>query len=100
MFGIVTAAASEPRVLALKHISRLFVIEGLDVPLNQGRIFAVVFRVATHTVLTGSRFQVIRSVQASPRCNAGRNLTVTIHTFEFGFAGRQSMTSGAIGGAF
>jgi len=84
-------------MLALKDISRLFVIEGLYVPLNQGRIFAVVFRMATHTLLTGSRFQVIRSVQASPRRNAGRNLAVTIDTLEFGFAGRQLMTGSAVG---
>lgn len=87
-------------MLALKDISRLLVIEGLDVPLNEGRILAVVFRVATQTLLAGSCIQVIRSVQASPRCNAGRNLGVTIYTFEFGFAGRQPMAGGAIGGAF
>lgn len=62
MFGRVTAITGQPRVFALEHISRLLVIEGPDIPLNEGEILAVVFRMAFYAFLTGTRFQVVRGV--------------------------------------
>ena len=38
-------------VLALKHVSGFFVIEGLDIPLDKGEVFAVVIGVAAGALL-------------------------------------------------
>ncbi len=46
MRGIVTLRTLKASVLALEHITSLFMVEGLDVPLDQGEIFAVVLGVA------------------------------------------------------
>jgi hypothetical protein len=61
-FARVTTIAGQPRVFALKHISRLLVVEALSVPLYEEKILAVMFRVAFYAFLTGPPFQVVRGV--------------------------------------
>ncbi len=47
----VALIAGESSVLAFQQISRVFVVEGLRVPFNKRKIFAVVLGVATRTLL-------------------------------------------------
>lgn len=61
-------------------------IEGPCIPLDQGKILAIVFRVTLHAFLTGASGQVVRSVQSLSRRDAGRDLVVAIHTSERGLA--------------
>ena len=69
-------------MLAFQHISRFFVIEGLDVPLDQRKVFPVVLRVASSAFLAGTGWDVIGSVQPLPRGEPCGNLGVTIQTFQ------------------
>lgn len=48
---VVALVASHSDVLALEDVSRVFMVEGLDVPFNQRKIFAIVFRVAARALL-------------------------------------------------
>lgn len=52
-------------MLAFEHISGLVVVELLDVPLNQRKIFAVVLGVAFGALLAGAGGDVIGGVQSA-----------------------------------
>lgn len=49
--GCVAAVAVQSSMFTFKGIARLLVIERLDIPLDQRKIFAIVFGVATRTLL-------------------------------------------------
>jgi len=59
LVGRVAAIAGEPCVLSFQGIAGLFVVECFGVPLDQRKIFAVMFGVATCTILAGARLDVI-----------------------------------------
>src|SRR5215469_2425660 len=50
--SIVAFVARRSRVPAFKLVSRVFMVEGLGVPLDQRKIFSVMFRVAPGALLT------------------------------------------------
>ena len=50
--SIVAFVASQSRVPAFKLVSRVFMVEGLAIPLDQRKIFSVMFRVAPGALLT------------------------------------------------
>lgn len=49
-------------MLAFQQISRVFVIEDLNVPLDQRKVFPVVLRVAPGAFLAGAGRNVVRRV--------------------------------------
>ena len=49
---IVALVAGQTRMFPLEHVTSILVVERLDVPFNQWKIFAVVFRVAAGALLT------------------------------------------------
>ena len=51
MRGIMALGALQPRMLALENVAGLFVIEGFDIPLDQGKIFTVVLGMAAGALL-------------------------------------------------
>jgi hypothetical protein len=62
LFGKMALVAGEPRVLSLQQVTGLFVIELVLIPFDQREICAVVIRMAAHTLLAGTRRDVIRPV--------------------------------------
>ena len=71
-------------------------IECACIPLDQRKIFTVVFRVTLHTLLAGVCVQVVRSVQPFSRRDARRDFAVAIHTSKRGLAAAQFMTGGTV----
>jgi len=61
--GAMALVAVESRVLAFEHIPGFVVVERLSVPLNQGKVFAVVLGVAFCALLAGASRDVIGGVQ-------------------------------------
>ena len=51
VFRGVATIADQARVFALKRVTGLLVVKGLDVPLDQREIYAIVLRVAASAVL-------------------------------------------------
>ncbi len=74
--------ASEPRVLALQRVTCLRVIEGLHIPPDKRKILAIVFRVATHTALTGPEYKVVSCMQPSMRSDTAANFGVALDALE------------------
>ncbi len=99
VLGAMAAIASHSRVFALEDVSGLLVVEGPEVPLDQGKIFAVMLGVATHASLAGAQVQVVRGVQPLPARDARSNFGVAIHTSERRLPGSQFMAGGAVTGA-
>lgn len=95
--SIVALVASQPRVPAFERVSRVFVIEGLDVPLDQWKIFSVMFRVAVCALLTGTGRNVIAGVQALARGETSGDFGMAIQAFERGLSA-ELVASGAVGG--
>lgn len=81
-----TLHAGEGGVLALEWISSLLVIESLDVPLDQRKICAVMFGMATGALLAGSWLEVVGRMQALFRRNARPDLTMALQTFQCALA--------------
>lgn len=78
----VAAIAGQPEVLAFQNVSCLLVIEGFDVPLDEGEIFAVVVGVTTGALLAGPGRDVIGSVQAPVSVQPGGDLGVAFQALE------------------
>jgi len=64
VFRSMALLALHPSMLAFKCVSRLFVIEGLRVPLDERKVEAVVIGVAFRAFLAGARRDTIREVHA------------------------------------
>jgi hypothetical protein len=69
-------------VLALKQISGFFVVEGLDIPLNEREGFAVVIGVAAGALLAGAGGYVVGRVKTLVHGNAAADFSVAFHAFE------------------
>lgn len=80
--GIVALVAGQSSVLAFEKISSLLVVKGLDVPLDDGEVFAVMLGMTARAFLTGAWRKVVARVQPSvcrePSCNFG----VAFQTFQ------------------
>lgn len=72
----------ESGVLAFENVSGLAMIEVLDVPLHQRKVFAIVLRVAAGTLLTGTRWDVVCSMQAVASRKSGRDFGVTLQALQ------------------
>ena len=79
-----TLVARQARVLAFECISGLLVIEGLDVPLDERKIFSVVLGMTAGAILAGARAHVIRSMKPLVRGQARCDLGVTFQALERG----------------
>ena len=86
------------RVLAFEQVSRLFVIEGLDVPLDQRKVFAVVLRVAAGAFLAGAGGNVVGRVQTLACRKPGRDFGVAVQTLQRRLPAKLVAT-GAVGGS-
>ena len=73
MFRSMALLALHTRMLALERVARLFVVEGLRVPLDQREVEPVMIGVALRALLAGARPDSIREVQSlasrKPLCN-------------------------------
>ena len=82
MSWIVALVAGKSGVFSLKQVSGFLVVEGLDVPLDQGEVFAVVLGVAAGALLARSGREIVGCVQPlmgrKPRCDLG----VTLQTLK------------------
>jgi len=72
------------------------VVEGLDVPLDEREIFAVVLGVTPGALLTGIGGDVVGCVQAAARAEAGGDFGVTRDALEDGVSAK-GMATGAVG---
>src|SRR5580704_9975199 len=90
-----TLAAGQTRVSALEHISSVFVLEGLRIPLNERKFASIMFGVAAGTFLGQSSGDVIKGVQATLGSKPRGDLGMTIQTFQRGLA-TPLMTVGAM----
>ena len=59
MFRRVTAVAGQRLVLAFERVTGLLVVECFDVPLDEGKIHAVVLGMAACAILAGCGIEVI-----------------------------------------
>jgi len=64
MGGVVALVAGKSGVLALEQITGFLVVERLWIPLNERKIFAIVFGVAAGALLARSRRDVICRMQS------------------------------------
>lgn len=95
---IVTFVAVEYGVLTLEHISGFLVIEGPYIPLDQRKIFSIVFGVAARTLLTGTCGDVIGGVETLVSRETACNLSVTLQTLQLSLS-TELMATGAVGGS-
>ncbi len=95
---IVAFIAGQAGVLAFQQVSRFFVIEGFDVPLDQREILAVVLGVAAGAFLAGTGGNVIGGVQTPVGGKPGRDLGVTVQTLQRRLPA-ELVATGAVGGA-
>ena len=98
MRGIVAFVTAQAGVLAFERVSRLLVIEGFDVPLDQRKVLAIVLGVAACAFLAGTGGNVVAGVQSLMGEKPRRDLTVTVQTFKGGCPAKLVAT-GAIRGA-
>ena len=61
---IVALGARQPGMLSLQNVTGIFVIEAFNIPLDQGKVFAVVLGVAAGALLAGTAGNVVGGVQA------------------------------------
>jgi hypothetical protein len=94
----VALIARQASVLAFEQVSRVFVIEGVDVPLNQREVFPVVLGVAAGAFLAGAGRDIIGGVQAFASRKAGRDFGVTVQTLQRRLPA-ELVATGAVGGS-
>ena len=96
MAWVVAFIAIQPGVLALQQISCFLVIKRLNVPLDEGKIFAVMLGVAAGAFLAGAGRNVVSRVQ--PRCGRepGGDFSVAVQTLQRGLPAKL-MATRAIG---
>ncbi len=95
----VAPGTCQPGMLALKNISRLLVIKSLDVPFDQGKIFAVVIRVAADALLAGARLDVVSRMQPFVCIHTRGDFGMAFHTAERRLSRREFVASRAICGS-
>ncbi len=93
---VVAFIARQAGVLAFKQVAGLLVIESLGVPLDQREIFAIVFGVAAGAFLARSGWNVIGGVKTLVGGETGRDLGVTVQTFQ-GCLAAELVATGAVG---
>lgn len=84
MAGCVAAIAGETGMLALEHVSGLFMVEGSEVPFDKGKFAPIVFGMAASATLARSDHQPITSVEALVCSQSFGNLRMAIEALEGG----------------
>src|ERR1700686_1160438 len=95
---VVTLITSQAGVLAFEQVAGLLVIEGLEVPLDQRKVFAIVLGVAAGAFLTGTGWNVIGGVKTFAGSETGRDLGMTVETLQCCLAA-ELVATGAVGGS-
>ena len=98
MGRVMAFATRQTCMFALDRISRFLVIERLDVPFDQRKIFSVVFGVAAGAFLAGTGRDLVRGVQTSACGKSSRNLGMTFQTLQRGLS-TELVATGAVGGS-
>ena len=80
--SIVALSAFDPGVLAFQDIPGFFVVEGLGVPLDEGKVFAIVVGVAASTFLARAGGDVIGCVKSPMRFEPARNFRMAFQALE------------------
>ena len=96
--GIMALIAFQTGVLAFKNVSSFLVVEGLGIPLDKGKVFAVVVGMAAGAFLTGALRDVIGCVKSSMGRQAAGDFRVAFQAFERRLAA-EFVTDGAVGGS-
>lgn len=98
MRSVVALIAFQAGVLALKKVSRVFMVEGLRVELDQREIFAVVFGMALGAFLAGALRDVVSRVKSAMGGQAAGDFGVAFQALEGGLSA-ELVTTRAIGGS-
>lgn len=83
-------------MLAFEQVSSLSVVKGFDVPLNQGEVFTIVFRVAARALLAGPWWDVVGRMQSSPSLEPGGDFCMAVEALERCLS-TELVASGAVG---
>ena len=95
--GIVALVAVQALVFAFEQIPSLFVIESLDIPLDQREVLSVVLGMATRTLLTRSGRNVVSCMKAFMSRKASRNFGMTLQTLQCRLAAKLVATGAVCG---
>ena len=96
--GIVAFVAGQAGVLTFEQVTGVFMIEGLDVPLDQRKIFSVMLGVAACALLAGTGGDAVSGVQSPARRKTGCDLGVTIQALQCRLS-TKLVATGAVGGS-
>jgi len=91
-----TLLTFDPSVFSFQHVARLFMIEGLGVPLDDRKIETVVIGVALSAFLTGAGPQTVGEVQAFVSRETSRDLRVTVQALEGSLSAGQLVASDTV----
>ena len=94
----VATIATQPRMLAFENVSRLFVIEGLDVPLDEREVFAVVLGMAACALLARAWRDVVGCVQSFASDETACDLGMAVQALQSGLSAKL-VASGAVRGS-
>jgi len=92
---VMALGTGHARMFALEPVTSILVTEGLDVPFDQRKIFAVVFRMTASALLAGAGRNVISRMQAFPGREPSGNFSVAAQTFERGCSA-ELVTTGTV----
>ena len=95
-----TLLTFDPSVFSFQHVARLFMIEGLGVPLEDGEIYAIVVGVALGALLAGAGGETVGKMQTLVSGEATCDLGVAFQAFERSFSARQLVALDTTGSAF
>lgn len=93
---VVALVTAQAGMLAFEQVSGFLVIEGLDVPLDQWKILAIVLGVTARALLAGAGRKVVSRMQPLVGIEPAGNFRVAVQTFERGLAA-ELMATGAVG---
>ena len=79
--GSVATCAAQSGVFAFENVTGLAMIEGLGVPLDERKIFAVVLRVAARALFTRIRRDIVSGMQSVVCTEAGGDFGVAGQAF-------------------
>lgn len=92
----VATIAGQPCVLALKRVSSFFVIESFCVPLDQRKVFTIVFGMAAGALPAGAGRNVVSRMQSLAGIEPGGDFGVAVQTLERCLSPKL-VTTGAVG---
>jgi len=100
VLGRMAFPAFDADVLSFQDVARLFMIEGLGVPFDDGEVNAVVVGVALRAALAGAGRETVGEVQALVSRETRRDLGMTFQAFERGLSACQLVAGDTVRSAF